>query len=58
MHFDIQVSKNLCYEDGSQSQPRYFFEVDLSAVLPARGAPRIYPFSGGHRRRGGHHLPR
>ncbi len=37
MHFDIQVSKNLSYEEGSQSQPRYFFEVDMSAVLPGEG---------------------
>lgn len=37
MHFDIQVTKNLSYEEGSQSQPRYFFEVDLSAVLPGEG---------------------
>ena len=43
MHFDIRVSKNLCYEEGSQSQPRYFFEVDLSAVLPGEGRTTRLP---------------
>jgi hypothetical protein len=43
MHFDIRVDKNLTYEGGSQSQPRYFFEVDMSSVLPGEGRTARLP---------------
>lgn len=43
MHFDIRVDKNLTYEEGSQSQPRYFFDADLSSVLPGEGRTARLP---------------
>lgn len=43
MHFDIRISKNLGYEEGSHTQPRYFFDVDLTAVLPGEGRTAHLP---------------